>query len=313
MVASERATILAELSPSYMLRPASGASTPLPTPTPLVLSLPHSGRVYPRAFLEASKLELAALRRSEDAFVDELFGEGPALGAPLLAARFPRAYLDVNRERYELDPVLFREPLPDYANTRSPRVLGGLGTIARVVAEAEEIYREPLSLSAGLERIARLYVPYHAALAALIARARRRCGVAILLDCHSMPGGVNTAATGGSSATDFVLGDRFGSSCDPALTQLVGGILSRMGYRVAFNRPYAGGHITEHYGRPRDGMHALQIEIAKPLYMNEETITRHDGFEKLRQALSRLLAEVIERAPALLRARGASAAATAAE
>jgi N-formylglutamate amidohydrolase len=180
MSRSEVEAIETELSPPFTVaRPE--------TLRPLVFSPPHSGRVYPKAFLAASRLDSLALRRSEDAFVEELFGFVTALGAPLLHAHFPRAYLDVNREPYELDPVLFRDGLPHYANTQSVRVIGGLGTIARIVSESDEIYREPLSVGAALERINRLYTPYHETLSSLLADAHQAFGCALLIDCHSMP------------------------------------------------------------------------------------------------------------------------------
>jgi N-formylglutamate amidohydrolase len=245
---------------------------------PLVLSSPHSGRHYPVSFLEASRLDLARLRRSEDCFVEELFADAVSLGAPLLAARFPRAYIDVNREPFELDPELFSDALPDYANTRSLRVAGGLGTIARVVADGEEIYRAPMRTVDALQRIARLYRPYHQMLATLLEQATRRFGAAVLIDCHSMP----SNGCGATNRPDFVLGDRFGTSCDPALTRHVSEVLKEMGYDVALNRPYAGGYITEHYGRPSLGAHALQLEVNRALYMDEQTLRPTRGFDQLR-------------------------------
>ncbi len=244
------------------------------------------------------------LRKSEDTFVDEIFAGAPKLGAPLLAAHFPRAFIDVNREPYELDPELFRDTLPAYANTRSARVLGGLGTIARIVADAEEIYREPLQLTAALERINRLYKPYHKALTQLLDRAARQAGYAILMDCHSMP-----SASAGSLAgerPDFVLGDRFSCSCDRALTGLAEASLRDLGFKVALNRPYAGGFITEHYGRPALGRHALQIEINRGLYMNEETFDKLPSFPAVQQAVSNFLAHMLDAAPLLLQPRAAA-------
>ena len=186
MSRNEAEAIERELSPPFsVVRPPK-------LKVPLVFNSPHSGRVYPRAFLASSKLDPLTLRRSEDAYVDELFNFATALGTPLLHAHFPRAYLDVNREPYELDPVLFRDGLPHYANTQSVRVVGGLGTIARIVSETEEIYREPLPVEAALERIHRLYVPYHEALAALLVEAKREFGLAVLIDCHSMPSSTRT-------------------------------------------------------------------------------------------------------------------------
>ena len=247
---------------------------------PLVFNSPHSGRIYPSTFLAASRLDSRALRRSEDAYVEELFGLVPSLGAPLLHAHFPRAYLDVNREPYELDPVLFRDGLPHYANTQSVRVVGGLGTIARIVSESDEIYREPLSVGAALERINRLYTPYHETLMALIVEAQTEFGLAVLIDCHSMPS--SPIADQGGGRPDFVLGDRFGTSCSGELTRMVATQLKALGYVVALNKPYAGGYITEHYGRPHKGRHALQIEVNRALYMDETSFEKSARFDRLR-------------------------------
>lgn len=213
---------------------------------PLVLSSPHSGSLYPRRFLAKSRLDALALRRSEDAFVDDLFAGVAGLGAPLIRARFPRAYLDLNREPYELDPRMFDGKLPGYANTRSVRVAGGLGTIARVVGEAQEIYTARLSVAEGLDRIDRLYKPYHAALQSLIERAKSRFGFAILIDCHSMPSTPTVApAAERRLKTDFVIGDRFGTSADSGYVDTLETAMRAAGYAVQRNKPYAGGFITE--------------------------------------------------------------------
>ena len=181
MSRSEADAIEPELAPPFEV------ARPLALKMPFVFNSPHSGRVYPRAFLAASRLDSLTLRRSEDAYVEELFGFVAEMGAPLLYAHFPRAYLDVNREPYELDPALFRDGLPHYANTQSVRVVGGLGTIARIVSESDEIYREPLTVGAALERINRLYTPYHETLRTLLKEAEAEFGLAVLIDCHSMP------------------------------------------------------------------------------------------------------------------------------
>jgi N-formylglutamate amidohydrolase len=278
---SDRASAYAELDPPFLVwEPARPGA-------PFVLSSPHSGRIYPKAFLAASRLDARTLRKSEDCYVEELFGACVPLGAPLIAATFPRCYLDVNREPYELDPGLFHGRLPDYANTQSVRVVGGLGTIARIVSDTEEIYRERLDVGEALERIERLYKPFHARLAGLIEAARQRFGCAVLIDCHSMPS-ANPAA-GGPSRPDVVLGDRFGSSCESDLTRLARDVFAAEGLQVALNRPYAGGFITEHYGRPSRGMHALQIEINRALYMNEDTFERTAAYDQLQATLERVL------------------------
>lgn len=236
--------------------------------------------------------------------MDELFGAVVGLGAPLIAASFPRAYLDVNREPYELDPELFRVELPDFANTQSVRVAGGLGTIARIVSESEEIYAEPLSLAAALERIKRLYFPFHDALYDLLATTRKRFGMAVLIDCHSMP----SATVGGHPGhrPDFVLGDRFGETCDCQLTHLIRDALTERGYQVQLNRPYAGGFITEHYGTPLKGHHALQIEINRALYMKEKSLRRRAGFKTLQQDLAKVAALLFAELPQLLTTQAAA-------
>ena len=264
---------------------------------PLVFNSPHSGRVYLKQFLAASRLDLPSLRRSEDTFVEQLFAPVVTLGAPLMHAHFPRAYLDVNREPYELDPALIAESLPRYANTQSVRVVGGLGTIARVVAESEEIYHTPLRLGDVLERIDQLYMPYHTALDGLMEACMQKFGIAVLIDCHSMPS--SPLYETGVVRPDFVLGDRFSTSCNPEFTRLAAEQLKGMGYVVAFNKPYAGGFITEHYGRPAKGRQALQIEVNRSLYMDEAKYERSANFNALRRDLSRLAEAMIEIAPAL--------------
>ncbi len=264
---------------------------------PFVFNSPHSGRVYPKSFLEASRLDATTLRKSEDAYVEELFSDAPSFGAPLMHAHFPRAYLDVNREPYELDPALITDALPGYANTQSVRVVGGLGTIARIVTESEEIYRKPLPLGDALERINRLYKPYHAMLGELMQECRRTFGIAVLIDCHSMP---SNPATEVGPRPDFVLGDRFSTACDNELTRVVAKGLRDLGYVTALNKPYAGGFITEHYGRPAEGFHSLQIEVNRGLYMNEVNFSKAENFDVIRTHLAELINTMVDYAPNLL-------------
>jgi N-formylglutamate amidohydrolase len=298
MSRSEAESIENELMPPFeVVRPRELSA-------PLVFNSPHSGRVYPQAFLAASKLDAMTLRRSEDAYVEELFGFVAGLGAPLLYAHFPRAYLDVNREPYELDPALIRDGLPHYANTQSVRVVGGLGTIARIVSESDEIYREPLSLYAALERINRLYTPYHATLRSLLAEAKQAFGLAVLIDCHSMPSHPMTDA--GIGRPDFVLGDRYGTSCAADITHAAAEQLKGQGHVVALNKPYAGGYITEHYGRPHAGQHVLQVEINRARYMNETTFEKAPGFERLKQDLERMVRGIMACVPSLAIPRAAA-------
>jgi N-formylglutamate amidohydrolase len=256
-----------------------------------VLNSPHSGSEYPRAFLSNTRLQATALRRSEDCYVDELFASAPAAGAPLLKANFPRAYLDLNREPNELDPQLIEGPLPRTANASSVRVVGGLGTIPRVVSEGEEIYRRKISLSEALARIAQLYEPYHRALGDLMAKTRAGFGAALLIDCHSMP---STAASSQTTPLpDIVIGDRHGSTTTAALVERLEHLFRRHGLKVQRNRPYAGGFITECYGRPSKGFHAVQIEINRAIYMNERTLVRHSGFSTLKQVNADMLRTIL--------------------
>jgi N-formylglutamate amidohydrolase len=258
-----------------------------PVATPLICASPHSGRIYPAAMMAASQLDRRAIRRSEDAFVDELIAAAPSFGHSLIAAQFARAYLDVNREPWELDPAMFEDELPAFAKARTARVAAGLGAIARIVCEGQEIYARKLTFAEAEGRVRRVHQPYHAALAALVAETKAARGVAILIDWHSMPA---AACTRGGEGCDIVLGDRFGAACSSAITGLVERELGAMGYRVARNTPYAGGYTTEHYGRPGRKQHALQIEINRALYFDEHELQPTEGFAALQSHLERLFA-----------------------
>jgi N-formylglutamate amidohydrolase len=253
---------------------------------PLVFNSPHSGRRYPDSFLAASRLNKQTIRRSEDTYVDELFLPAAERGAPLLRANFPRAWLDVNREPYELDPRMFSGELPPFANTRSPRAASGLGTIPRIVSESEEIYAAPLPVGEVLARIEAVYRPYHQTLRDLMTRTQAQFGYAILVDCHSMPSAVRSTQV--RRRPDFVVGDRHGMSCAATLVDAAMNCLGSAGFVVARNKPYAGGFITEHYGRPRQGLHAIQIEINRGLYMDEQTLEKSHRFRLIQEILAAL-------------------------
>ena len=262
-------------------------------PGPLVFASPHSGRIYPAAMMDASALDAATIRRSEDAFVDELIERAPDHGATLLLARLARAYVDVNREPWELDPAMFEDELPEFARGRTARVAAGLGSIARIVSEGQEIYSRKLTFEEARERIEAAHRPYHEALAALLEEATAAHGVAILIDWHSMPSAAAAQARSGKGC-DMVLGDRVGAACSPLLTRLVEDELEAMGYRTVRNAPYAGGHTTEHYGRPARRVHALQIEINRALYLDEATTEPTEGLARLAgdvERMTRTLAE----------------------
>ncbi len=265
---------------------------PLAQTLPVVLASPHSGATYGADFLGLTHLDIAILRRSEDAFVDELFAAAARQGAPMVRALFPRSFVDVNREAYEVDTAMFEGPLPGYANSRSPRVAAGLGTVPRVAFDGQAIYRRRLPVSELERRIAWYYRPYHTALERLIAETRDRFGHCVLIDCHSMPSSSPGGVQPTSGRVDFVLGDNHGAACAPALTYLVERWLLHNGYRVVRNQPYAGGFTTQHYGAPTQGVHALQIEINRALYMDESSLQPHTGFAPLRQRLAELVEDV---------------------
>ena len=269
----------------------------------LVCASPHSGSDYPGEFLAASRLDPLTLRRSEDSFVDEIFGGAAELGAPLLKARFPRAYLDPNREPFELDPTMFADPLPAYVNSRSPRVQVGLGTIARVVATGDEIYAQKLRFADAVSRVDRLYRPYHQALRRLLAATSDSFGGYLLIDCHSMP---STAGPGERefkrSGVDIVLGDCHGTSCHPAIIETAQRILTGKGYRVVRNAPYAGGFTTSHYGAPQGGRHAIQIEINRALYMDERSIERKPFLRRMAEDMTDFMSALAALQPRQLKA-----------
>ncbi len=282
--------------------------------TPLVYCSPHSGAIYPAAFLEASRLTPQALRRSEDAYVDELFACAPELGIPMLKAYFPRAYLDLNREPYELDPRMFEGVLPHTANTRSLRVAGGLGTIARIVSEGQEIYAGRMPVAEALRRIEGLYKPFHATLRGLLRRAQRRFGLAVLIDCHSMPSWIGAGTQKAEKIdADIVLGDRYGTACGAPFVDLIERHLRNAGYHVQRNKPYAGGFITEHYGHPAAGFHALQIEINRALYMDEHALMKNPGATRLSSDLASMSQSLMDLAGEMAREKGDSGQPLAAE
>ena len=260
---------------------------------PVLFNSPHSGSTYPRAFLANSRLDMATLRRSEDTFVDDLFAGVVAQGYPLMRAHFPRCYVDVNREPYELDPRMFEGRLPSFANTRSMRVAGGLGTVARVVGDAQEIYDRRIPVDDALARIESLYKPYHRALRRLFTALHRDFDAAVLVDCHSMPS--NAGIREERARPEFVIGDRYGTACVDVVADVTEQTLRGLGYTVSRNKPYAGGFITEHYGNPAAGLHAIQLEVNRALYMDERRYVRSSGFARVAadmQTLARRIGEI---------------------
>ena len=259
--------------------------------TPLIYASPHSGQVYPQDLMTASVLDRSAIRRSEDVLVDELISGAREVGVTLISARYGRAYIDVNRDAYELDQAMFADELPPFARAMTPRVAAGLGTIARVVAAGQEIYGRKLNFAEARNRIEKVHQPYHAALTELLAAAKASFGAALLVDWHSMPSAA-CKPTRGRRTPDMVLGDLFGASCLPAFSNLVDRELRGLGYEVARNAPYAGGYTTEFYGAPRQQVQVLQIEINRGLYLDETRLEPKPGFEQLQADLTTLSASL---------------------
>jgi N-formylglutamate amidohydrolase len=274
--------------------PAFEIAEPAVWRAPLIFNSPHSGSVYPNAFLNASRIDLEALRRSEDSFMDELIEGLGDHGFPVVRVHFPRSYVDVNREPYELDPRMFSGRLPSFANTRSMRVAGGLGTIPRVVGDGQEIYRERIHIDDALGRIEALYKPYHRALRRLINKAHQDFGTVIMVDCHSMPSvGVSRDEP---KRPDIVIGDRYGTSCAGMISDVIEEALTGRGYSVGRNKPYAGGFITEHYGNPASGLHTVQVELNRAIYMDERLRQRSARFAQVAADFT-LLAEALAEIP----------------
>jgi N-formylglutamate amidohydrolase len=261
---------------------------------PIIFNSPHSGSSYPSEFLNASRIDLPTLRRSEDSFMDELITDLSGRGFAVIRVHFPRSYVDVNREPYELDPRMFIGRLPSFANTRSMRVAGGLGTIPRVVGDGQEIYRERLSVDDALSRIETLYKPYHRALRRLINKVHQAFGTVVVVDCHSMPSiGVSRDEP---RRPDMVIGDRYGTSCAPLLPDVVEDTMTGLGYSVGRNKPYAGGFITEHYGNPASGLHAIQLELNRAIYMDERRREKSARFAQVAADFA-ALADVLATVP----------------
>lgn len=254
-------------------------SLPAVRQTCAVFDSPHSGAEYPADFLACTALGPLQIRSSEDAFVDELYSDAPRFGAPLMAARVPRAYVDLNRSPEDLDPALISGTMRRFV---SPRIAAGLGVIPRVVAEGRPIMTGKLTLFEARRRLAANWYPYHDRLQQLIQESRRLFGVALLFDCHSMPrDALASAPEVHGRRPDIILGDRFGVSCDRWVMEGAVEVFREAGFSVARNAPFAGGYITQTYGRPRQGVHALQIEINRSLYMDEKRIERRDDFAEV--------------------------------
>lgn len=298
-LAASRAS-MADLAarPVELLLPARQSS-------PLVLASAHSGRIYPDEFARQTCLAEAILRQSEDCFVDCLVEAAPKLGVPLLAALFPRVFVDPNREPTELDQEMFAERLATPANAASPRVLAGLGVIPRLAANEQEIYGAKLPLPEAERRLELFYRPYHRALGDLVAATKRQFGLCVLLDCHSMPSAgawMDGLHSRQRIDVDYVLGDCFGASCAERMTAAAESSLSEQGAKVRRNNPYSGGYVAQAYGRPAQGVHVLQLEINRALYMNEATLEPAQGFGAVQGVLRALIDTLSNAALQLARA-----------
>jgi N-formylglutamate deformylase len=259
--------------------------------TGVVFASPHSGRDYPTGFLRASLLDERTIRSSEDAFVDTLLDGVPALGAPLIAATVPRAWLDLNRAADELDPALIEGAR---LAAHNPRVASGLGVIPRVVAAGRAIYRGKISRAEAEARIDGYWRPYHDCLRGLMDSARAEFGEAVLIDVHSMPHEAMDCVAGtGLRRPEIVLGDRFGTAAAAQVTERVEAAFARAGLRTVRNTPFAGAYITQTYGQPARGFHAIQVEIDRALYMNEREIRPNGNFMSFRRQLQSVLAEIV--------------------
>ena len=258
----------------------------------VVFASPHSGRDYSATFLRGSVLDERAIRSSEDAFVDQLFDCAPEFGAAFIKAGAPRAFVDLNRARDELDPALIDGVRRQGHN---PRVASGLGVIPRVVANGRAIYRGKITLDEAHRRIDAYWRPYHARLQDLLDAAHQRHGQAVLVDCHSMPHeAMDGVARSGMRRPDVVLGDRFGAAASAEVVDRVEAAFASAGFVVTRNTPFAGAYITQAYGRPGRGQHAVQVEIDRALYMNETLIRPNGVFDQVRDALRQVVGEIAQ-------------------
>jgi len=274
--------------------PTSAFSLTMPDQqtTSVIFASPHSGREYPWSFLRKSVLDELTIRSSEDAFMDMLIGAAPRYGAPLLCAKAPRAYLDLNRASDELDPsVIEGVGKPGH----NPRIASGLGVIPRVVSNGRQIYRGKISKSEAEQRITTFWRPYHDQLDALLTGTRQAYGEAILIDCHSMPHeAVDSVTRPGLVRPEVVLGDRFGASAGAEIVDRIEQIFLDAGLKVSRNAPFAGAYITQRYGRPESRRHAIQIELDRALYMNEQFVRPNGNFRAFQSLMSGVISEITE-------------------
>ena len=260
--------------------------------SPNVYAFPHSGTYYFKSFIEQTHLDLLNLRKSEDFYVDELFNESNIYGSSSIKANYPRSFLDLNREPYELDQSMFEDTLPNYINSNSKRVAIGLGTIPKIVSINKEIYKNKIKWNDIQSRIEKIYFPYHAALKQLLIKSKYNFGYSLLIDCHSMPSNSEFYNLNDFELPDIILGDVYGKSCDPSITSLIENILRKQGYNILRNKFYSGGFCTRNYGRPAENMHAIQIEINRSLYIDETSYIKKNNFKKIKTDISDLIREL---------------------
>ncbi len=260
---------------------------PVSVVSPAVFASPHSGRLYPKGFLETCSAAALDMRRIEDAYVDRLLADVHESGSPVICGLVARAFVDLNRAESEMDPGMFEDPSPAWYAQRSPRVDAGLGCIPRVAFNGTPIYSRKLKRDEADRRLEQVYKPYHRALEALLKRAQAMFGQAWLIDCHSMP-----AEAESHRSPDIVIGDRFGASCSAGLADFVESLFRARGYTTARNSPYAGGYATLAHGQPSLGRHALQIELRRRLYLDEAKVEPHEGFLTLRRHMGEIAREI---------------------
>lgn len=269
----------AEVRPPRLIRPTI-------RPVPILVTSPHSGTDYTPALLAQTRLPLDRLRASEDSLVDQLVTGLAQLGATVLCANVPRVFCDLNRGPWELDPAMFVETLPAYCDTTSPRIAQGYGTVARFATVGDPVYAHRLPFAEAQHRVAAYWQPFHTVLRSTLDDLHARFGTCLLLDCHSMP-------RVQIDDPDVVFGDAYGTSASPHLLHAAESVAAEAGLNARRNRPYAGGYITRHYGRPPAGIHAIQIEIARPLYLRRGTFEPGRGFPRMRSFIEALTERLI--------------------
>ena len=256
--------------------------------SPLVISSPHSGNYYPPYFFKMTNLSINELRSSEDCYIDEIFSTSSKIGAPLIKAIYSRTYIDLNREPYELDPTMFEKTLPSYINDTSNRVLSGIGTIAKYSGNQKKIYKNKLDFNEIKNRINMVYYPYHQNLKKLINNAIDKFGFCLLLDCHSMPS-VGLPLNYQQKKIDITLGDLNGASCSEIIIKNINYDFKSIGLNTTFNNPYAGGFITKNYGKPLDGVHVVQIEVNREIYVDELSFEKKPSFSNVKKMMNIML------------------------